>query len=74
MRGKVWLDGGEYDLYQGSWTVTSRPSQASDGMPKYADWRIDGPQLYTIEDTAQGEGYLGVDYGDNVDTRWWGIA
>lgn len=52
-----------------SWEA--RPSQPGDpGGIAYAEWRVDGPDLFSYE----GEGgYLGRDYGANTDGRWEGV-
>lgn len=54
-----------------SWEVTKRPSQLSDGQLREAEWQVWGPNLCSYETE---DGYLGVDYGDDVDTRWEGAA
>lgn len=39
-------------------------------MPQ-AEWRVDGPGLLSVEQTAgDGEGFLGTDYTEGCDTRW----
>lgn len=35
-----------------------------------AEWMAYGPALASIEDIRGGQGFLGVDYTQNVDTRW----
>lgn len=58
------------------WGVSQRPSQRGDpGDLLHADWKVSGPQLHSVEETNGDEpGYLGVDYGYGVDTRWPGRA
>lgn len=51
--------------------ITPRQSQRGDpGGRQVAEWAIDGPALTSVEDIAQGRGYLGVDASINTDTRW----
>lgn len=54
------------------WTTATRTSQPGDpAISKYADWRTDGPAFNSFEDE---NGILSVDYTDNVDTRFHGMA
>lgn len=53
--------------------VDSRPWQPGDPAQKVvALWNVDGPQLYSYEQIAEGqqEGPLGVAYTDGCDSRW----
>lgn len=54
-----------------AWTVSRRPSQEADGVLRTADWQVWGPDLCSYEDDS---GYLGVDYGNDMDTRWDGAC
>jgi len=50
---------------------TQRASQPGDpGGIAYADWRVDGADLFSFEGA---DGYLGRDYGVNTDGRWEGV-
>lgn len=78
MRDTLRLDGKTYTLLrQGDapvWNVSARPSQRGDpGGQEVAEWRIDGPDLNSIEDVSQGQGFLGREYGDGTDGRWAGL-
>lgn len=49
---------------------SQRPWQYGDPTrPRIAEWNY-GRQFYSTEDISNGDGYLGVDWGDGVDTRW----
>lgn len=53
------------------WEVSKRPSQISDGQLREAEWKVWGANFASYEDDS---GYLGVDYGSDVDTRWEGAC
>lgn len=72
--GKSYRLASESTLPRGAvlWDVSVEPSQAGDpSVAKVARWRVDGPLGYSFEGP---DGYLGMDYGDNVDTRWDGLT
>lgn len=54
-------------------TIDSRPWQPGDPAQKeVALWNVDGPQLYSYEQIAEGQqaGPLGIAYTDGADSRW----
>jgi hypothetical protein len=55
-------------------TQTTRPSQRGDpGSLQFADWQVDSPAFFSVEDTSLGRGFLGNDWGESTDARWKGI-
>ncbi len=44
---------------------------AAAGDLQVAEWQISGPALLSVEEIASGAGFLGIDYTDNCDSRWW---
>lgn len=82
--GMVYLNSVRYEVAHQSlvpagakqWSVTARPSQLGDpSIPQEMDWYVDTCHLNSFEDTSNGgQGFLGVDYTVNVDTRWKGVA
>lgn len=54
-----------------AWTVSKRPSQIGDGQLREAQWTVWGPNFNSFEDDS---GYLGIDFADDVDTRWEGAC
>lgn len=83
-REAVIIDGTSYRLLHKDlvphggqqWQRTRRPSTPGDpAVPTNAQWQVWGSNLMSFEDTsAAPQGYLGVDYTVNGDTRWEGMA
>ena len=77
-RDTIRLNDYTYRIFRGrdnarAWSVSSRPSQRGDpGGLGMAEWQVDGPNLFSIEDIAPGGevGHLAVDYGIDTDSRW----
>lgn len=80
-RDTIQLDGVEFDVANGKngerlWRTTSRASQPGDpGDLVVAEWRVDGPDLFSFEQIPPGAvaGYLGRDRGEGTDGRWEGL-
>lgn len=75
-RDEIRLNARSYTVARGKagqrlWGLSARASQPGDpGQQRVAEWRVDGPDLFSFETE---DGYLGRDYGSNTDGRWEGL-
>lgn len=78
--GRVIIDDVRYEVWKDPrsgalvWEQSQRPSQRGDpGELLFADWQVDSPAFFSVEDISLGRGFLGCDWGESTDARWKGV-